>query len=79
MVTFGECPYHHLGTSELLLELDDGLRLEVPEIIDDDVKAYIYGCWHQKPEFRYNFIELVDFFARKISNESLLYYESLMK
>ena len=76
LFSLGDTPYHHLHVSELLQELDSGYRLRIPEQVDDDVMEYISRCWNADPESRCNFMELTFFFASKISNDSLLYYEN---
>ena len=77
--SLGECPYSHLGNNEILRELDNGFRLEVPKEVEDDVEDVIYCCWHLEPELRPNFNDLAEFFATKISNDTLIYYKNIVK
>ncbi|XP_035287514.1 tyrosine-protein kinase BTK-like [Anguilla anguilla] len=65
--TLGKIPYERLSNTDIVQEVSCGLRLYRPQLANDRIYAIMTSCWHEKPEERPTFQDLV------ITVEDLLY------
>uniref|UniRef100_A0A914PNQ9 Protein kinase domain-containing protein n=1 Tax=Panagrolaimus davidi TaxID=227884 RepID=A0A914PNQ9_9BILA len=63
MYSFGEMPFAEIENSQLLKHLEDGNRLEKPELCPNEIYETMLKCWNSNPTFRPFFDELITFFT----------------
>ncbi|KAJ8385700.1 hypothetical protein AAFF_G00183000 [Aldrovandia affinis] len=57
--TLGKMPYERLNNTEIVENVSSGLRLYRPQLAQDRIYGIMTSCWHEKPEERPTFQELV--------------------
>uniref|UniRef100_A0A914PHV3 Protein kinase domain-containing protein n=1 Tax=Panagrolaimus davidi TaxID=227884 RepID=A0A914PHV3_9BILA len=63
MYSFGEAPFAEIENSQILKHLEDGNRLEKPELCPNEIYEIMLKCWNSNPTFRPFFDELITFFT----------------
>ncbi|XP_055034387.1 tyrosine-protein kinase BTK isoform X1 [Misgurnus anguillicaudatus] len=57
--TLGRMPYERWNNQEIVEKISAGQRLYRPQMANDKVYSIMNTCWHEKPEERPNFQDLV--------------------
>ncbi|KAM9470750.1 tyrosine-protein kinase BTK [Clarias gariepinus] len=57
--TLGRMPYERLNNTEIVHEVSGGYRLYRPQMANDKIYSIMTKCWHEKPEERPTFQDLV--------------------
>ncbi|XP_023647948.1 tyrosine-protein kinase BTK [Paramormyrops kingsleyae] len=57
--TLGRMPYERLSNTEIVEKISTGLRLYRPQMANDRIYTIMTSCWHEKPEERPAFQDLV--------------------
>uniref|UniRef100_A0A914QYF0 Tyrosine-protein kinase catalytic domain-containing protein n=1 Tax=Panagrolaimus davidi TaxID=227884 RepID=A0A914QYF0_9BILA len=80
MYSFGESPFSEIENSQLLKHLEDGNRLEKPELCPIEIYEIMLKCWNSNPTFRPFFDELITFFTVFLEHSTQNYgYLDLIK
>ncbi|XP_025934431.1 tyrosine-protein kinase TXK [Apteryx mantelli] len=58
--TEGKMPFESKSNSEVVREISEGNRLYRPYLASHTVYKVMYSCWHEKPEGRPTFAELLE-------------------
>ncbi|XP_076193711.1 tyrosine-protein kinase TXK [Aptenodytes patagonicus] len=58
--TEGKMPFESKSNSEVVREISQGNRLYRPHLASHTVYEVMYSCWHEKPEGRPTFAELIE-------------------
>ncbi|GAB0188424.1 tyrosine-protein kinase Tec [Grus japonensis] len=58
--TEGKMPFESKSNSEVVREISQGNRLYRPHLASHTVYKVMYSCWHEKPEGRPTFAELIE-------------------
>ncbi|KAF4085509.1 hypothetical protein AMELA_G00095950 [Ameiurus melas] len=57
--TLGRMPYERLNNNEIVHEVSSGYRLYRPQMANDRIYSIMTKCWHEKPDERPTFQDLV--------------------
>ncbi|MBN3323779.1 BTK kinase, partial [Atractosteus spatula] len=57
--TLGKMPYERLNNTEIVEQVSGGVRLYRPQLANERVYSIMSSCWHEKPEERPSFQELL--------------------
>ncbi|MFT7802187.1 tyrosine-protein kinase BTK-like [Arapaima gigas] len=57
--TLGRMPYERLSNTEIVEKVSAGLRLYRPQLANERIYSIMTSCWHDKPEERPTFHDLV--------------------
>lgn len=69
IVTLGSTPYPGLSTKEVMIKVREGYRLEKPEHCKREVYNIMFYCWHEKPDERPTFSDLVRMLDQLVASE----------
>ncbi|XP_039607334.1 tyrosine-protein kinase TXK isoform X2 [Polypterus senegalus] len=67
--TEGRTPFENKSNPEVVDEITQGHRLYKPYLASRDVYQVMYSCWHEKPESRPSFAELLNSIKRIAEGE----------
>ncbi|KFQ60162.1 Cytoplasmic tyrosine-protein kinase BMX, partial [Pelecanus crispus] len=60
--TLGKQPYEHYDNMQVIEKVSQGYRLYRPQLVSDIICQIMYNCWHELPEKRPAFYQLLSFF-----------------
>ncbi|XP_072034064.1 uncharacterized protein [Amphiura filiformis] len=71
IVTFGGTPYSDMETKHLAYQLTDGYRMPKPENCEDDMYQLMLQCWHEDPDARPSFKDIVDILTNMATQDKI--------
>ncbi|NWI33360.1 BMX kinase, partial [Sula dactylatra] len=60
--TLGKQPYELYDNMQVIEKVSQGYRLYRPQLVSDIIYQIMYNCWHELPEKRPAFYQLIEFF-----------------
>ncbi|NXG36879.1 BMX kinase, partial [Dromaius novaehollandiae] len=60
--TLGKQPYELYDNMQVIEKVSQGFRLYRPQLVSDIIYQIMYNCWHEQPEKRPSFYQLLSFF-----------------
>ncbi|NWX14347.1 BMX kinase, partial [Aegotheles bennettii] len=60
--TLGKQPYELYDNMQVIEKVSQGFRLYRPQLVSDIIYQIMYNCWHELPEKRPTFYQLLSFF-----------------
>ncbi|KFR15509.1 Cytoplasmic tyrosine-protein kinase BMX, partial [Opisthocomus hoazin] len=60
--TLGKQPYELYDNTQVIEKVSQGYRLYRPQLVSDIIYQMMYNCWHELPEKRPAFYQLLSFF-----------------
>ncbi|NXU52847.1 BMX kinase, partial [Turnix velox] len=60
--TLGKQPYELYDNMQVVEKVSQGYRLYRPQLVSDIIYQIMYNCWHEEPEKRPAFYQLLSFF-----------------